>query len=257
MVKVKYDKLYVIFAVKRSGHHGIANWMCQQSSDGVLYWDFCDVRKNDIFVVNKKRLKVYNNGGEERVKFVSFEGFGSEGINILSLSDVKRYNFKELKTVKEASQVYYVIINRDPYNFIASCLNRCRINPSKRCSTYDGVRGLIDGWKELLKESLGETSVLKGYNTYDINFNKWFSDIRYRKHLCEYLDMSFTDDGLNDVLLNGGGSSFDKLKFNGQAQQMNVLERYKEWENDKLFVDLVNDNELRRLATEYFGKWEI
>jgi hypothetical protein len=60
-----------------------------------------------------------------------------------------------------------------------------------------------------------------------VNFNLWFSSLDYRKQLAEVLGLDHSDEFLNGVSPLGAGSSFDKLQFDGNAQQMKVLERYK------------------------------
>jgi len=69
-----------------------------------------------------------------------------------------------------------------------------------------------------------------------INYNTWFTDWTYRKKLCDQLSLQFTDFGINNIPNFGRGSSFQGLSMNGQAQKMNVNERYLELSNNRGFL---------------------
>jgi hypothetical protein len=129
-----------------------------------------------------------------------------------------------------------VIILRDPFNWIVSSYKTNRpIN--------------IDLWKIYAKEFLGITNFLP--QKICINYNEWFLRKAYRQEIATQLDVDFTDAGLNLVSNVGGGSSFDQTTFDGQAQKMNVLGRWeqfedvdfkenliKAWQSDNEFIDI-------------------
>ena len=85
-----------------------------------------------------------------------------------------------------------------------------------------------------------------------INFNNWFVSKEYRKKISETLGVPFTDKGLEFIPEDGKGSSFDKRQYNGIAQQMKVLERYKVFMHDELYLEAMEDEELQALALELF-----
>jgi hypothetical protein len=101
-----------------------------------------------------------------------------------------------------------------------------------------------------LKQSLGG----ENEDVYGINYNKWFEDKSYREQICKDIDIPFTDEGINYVPPDGRGSSFNKRKFNGKAQEMGVLERYKSMLENPKFMKIVSlDKEVIELTEEHFG----
>jgi len=85
----------------------------------------------------------------------------------------------------------------------------------------------LDRWLEYAKEFTGETNHLPQF--VKIYYNDFFKSNEYRKSICENLGGVYNESELNYVTKGGGYSTFDKDKFQGSGQQMNVLERYKEW----------------------------
>ena len=62
-------------------------------------------------------------------------------------------------------------------------------------------------------------------------------------------------DIVNEIPETGAGSSFDKMDYQGKAQQMKVLKRWEEFKDDSWFKGLF-DKEIFRLSEEIFGKME-
>lgn len=241
------DKLFIVFAVKRSGHHAFVNWLAHQMDVNVEYRDFCTIKNGHIVMTDQRRIRRYikrSVSSPINVLIMSFENFGIKSAPISSLVDVKVNIDKFNSIISRCSSVFFLIVNRDPYNWAASCLNRVGSDTKLQ------IDNLIVAWKELVKESFGETSTLP-YDVYPINYNKWFLYSDYRRNICDDLGLIFTDDGLNDVLNNGGGSSFDKLGFNGRAQDMDVLNRYKKFIGSPEFERIFADKELDVLSSDF------
>lgn len=85
----------------------------------------------------------------------------------------------------------------------------------------------MDKWLEYAKEFMGETNYLPQF--VKIYYNDFFKSNEYRKGICEKIGGGYNEIELNNVTRCGGYSTFDKDKFQGRGQQMNVMERYKEW----------------------------
>ena len=90
------------------------------------------------------------------------------------------------------------------------------------------------------------------FKFYFINFNEWFASESYRESICKEHGLLFTDFGINRVMNFGSGSSFDRMKYNGKAQKMNVLSRFEKWKSHSAFRHLVDD-EIAFFAKEIFG----
>ena len=130
------------------------------------------------------------------------------------------YNFEDTEVLNIPGKK--LIILRDPFNWIAS---RLQVGLQQHRTHM---------WKNHVRS-----------NEQKIIFNKWFLDRAYRKEVCDMLNLNFTDDGLDEVFWHGS-SSFDGSTFDGKAQEMKVLERYKKWENDKKYLSLI-DEEMKQL----------
>jgi len=111
---------------------------------------------------------------------------------------------------------------------------------SLEVKSLKGWKGLMDMWILYAKEYLGETQHLKN-NKVCVNYNQWFSDANYRKQLADKLNLDFTDSGFNDVSVFGGGSSFEKRKFHGKAENMDVLNRWQQFVDDSSYRTLFSD----------------
>jgi hypothetical protein len=83
-----------------------------------------------------------------------------------------------------------------------------------------------------------------------INFNRWFTSKEYRKRLTARLDIPFNDEGLSDIIWPGV-STFDGSGYDGRAQQMKVLERWKPLGKD--FIETEMDDEMIRYAEDFFN----
>jgi len=146
----------------------------------------------------------------------------------------------------------YVLVLRSPWNHLASVLkwqDRWYLKKKER---------FISCWLMTAREFKGVTNILPEPKVF-LNFDRWFSDINYRKSLSKKLGIAFTDHGLGKVMKVGTGSrvgsSFDRIKYDGEAQKMKVLERWKSYVDNKVeFVNVLGMNkELVTLAEEIFG----
>jgi hypothetical protein len=148
-----------------------------------------------------------------------------------------------------------VLILRDPFNCFASRL----IHPWKQGLPHtDAERGYHIAkrlWKNYAREFTNRTNLIR-HNKLTISFNRWFVDPQYRADLARRLGVKFTDEGTRVVTPYGGGSSFDGVRYDGRAEQMSVLERWKVVQNDPRFRMAFQDEELLELSQEIFGHIE-
>ena len=82
-----------------------------------------------------------------------------------------------------------------------------------------------------------------------ILFDAWFSDSGYRAAVSTSLALPFDDIGFGRVSGEGGGSSFDGVKFDGRAHLMSVTDRESRLdEREKTLFDAIfRDRELVEL----------
>ena len=89
----------------------------------------------------------------------------------------------------------------------------------------------VNWWWNVAEEFYSETNHLKNYKVIKVYYDTFFTDRDYRKTVCRELGGLYNEKRLNEVGSEGRGSSFDGTKYNGVGQKMNVLERYKGFEN--------------------------
>jgi hypothetical protein len=148
----------------------------------------------------------------------------------------------------EKVQVVYVL--RDPLNHFASIMQKHLIK-DKKGKELPPQKRIVSLWVEFAREAIGETKHLPS-SAVLINYNRWFTDQDYRMNLSSKLGLQFTDVWLNKVSQHGKGSSFDKRSYDGRAQEMDVLERWRKFSSDKVFLSLFNP-EIRRLSRQLFN----
>ena len=147
-----------------------------------------------------------------------------------------------------------IIVLRDAFNFFAS---RFRLTwMSQQLQAQYTCTNMANLWKTYAREYLGKTQIIK-HNKTVINYNRWHTDRDYRFSLAQTLGLTFTDAGFKSVIRRyGGGSSFDSDKYHGQADQMQVLHRWKTMAGDARFRQIFSDTELVELSEEIFGHLE-
>ena len=111
-------------------------------------------------------------------------------------------------------KIHNVIILRDPFNNVASGIKHERANA-------DSVMWL---WNLYVNEFLEITNFLG--DKIPISFNGWFSSEEYRKSISDKIGGEPEDRVRGTLPKAGGGSSFDKFRFQNKAQEMDVLNRW-------------------------------
>lgn len=177
------------------------------------------------------------------------------------------------KVIGDSDYRIDVIILRDVYNWLASKLKfnskhnyrdasilaeRYKENREVRSKmpyfdTYPGYREdakLLDGMtyiniKKLINVWLSHNRAIDLPEQYGlqnlvfINYNMWATNYHYRQSLLvnhfEPHGFEFTDKGKSEIAVRGGGSSFDGHNSGSNANEMDVLNRWKHFEHNKLF----------------------
>lgn len=224
---------YIVYGIMRSGNHAIINWVARHF-DSFIFYNCCSVKEDKSVWV--EGCNVHRHGDEPcKIKIASFE-------DELYCSNVDH---------DIVPRIGNIIILRDFYNTYASRFQKRRTEPSQYWQNrtwyrYDNV-GI---WKIFAKEFVGETNIT---NSIKVNYNQWFSSREYRASLSSNFGR-FSDEGLNDIMNIGGGSSFDRMRHDGQANKMRVLRRWTKYYNDREFVEkILNDEEAKSLNLRIFG----
>lgn len=141
---------------------------------------------------------------------------------------------------------YDLLIIRDPFNLLASRLKNDFLSVKSRHFNF------VELWIDYAKEYLGETNYLQ-HNKVCLNYNLWVSNIDYRQEIASKLKIKFTDAGINKVHGCGGGSSFDGRELDGQANKMDVNNRWKHYLEDPVYRQLINNEQILEYSHRIFG----
>ncbi|MFW5794980.1 MAG: hypothetical protein ACOCV1_05810 [Bacillota bacterium] len=245
-------KIFYIYSVPRSGHHAIINWIVSQLDrktiflnncsfiDGFLRprqfsvcdsnslgevnpCDFLKFKEDDRFLIYFQKKKVFNS---------SLSKLGIHNIimssEIEDLNNICQFKIEEKINAKEIKKTYHICIQRDFKNWISSVLSHVFF----KSFTNEEISEMIALWEKISNAYFDE-------NKYFIKYNKWFLSEEYKRQICSDLDISFNDKFINNVASYGKGSSFDYYDYNGKAQQMDVLNRYKKMENNPRYKDFL------------------
>jgi len=246
---------FVTFSLKRSGQHAVINWLCSQIQD-VAHFNHCNFERRHLYnwippinnrVIQYNGIDKTDSGIQSYSKMLKLLNEMSHYKNLLySFEDIDLDN-KILKKYILKNKPVVIIILRDPYNWLASTIKR------KDCSHQ---QLLVK--KNILIKYLAQATRLAdhlGSPTITINYNKWVTDIDYRKEICTTLDLSFSisaDSSILEVPDFGGGSSFEGTTPIKEKHD-NVFNRWQEYVSDPVYRELLNDPRLTELSKSYFG----
>jgi len=243
---IRTRRLFQVFAPRRSGHHAVMWWIVSQIQPP---WQRLNNRRLPLVIdpVREGRKKRYD---YDRSPLLNALMVNYEDADPFQLERLSRQPRQPLVRGIEAERTQYLVILRDPFNNLAS---KRRANPERG---LEAARREVDVWKRLAREYLGITDYLP--NKEVISFNDWFTSRAYRLRIAERLELDFDDDhpdaqkALKAVPGTFGVSRFDHRKYNGRAQQMDVLNRWKLLQGDPLFLRLLRDPELLALSDRIF-----
>jgi len=132
--------------------------------------------------------------------------------------------------------IYKDLENSDPYKEIAFGSPDTFVIQTRDLlnwwASYTQVKGkvntrMVTKWWEIAK-AYHDCSFGTHMDVVRVNYEDFFLSRDYREGVCKALGGEYHEAALNRVALNGGGSSFSRDKFDGKAQEMKVLERYKQ-----------------------------
>ena len=175
-----------------------------------------------------------------------------------------------------------LLILRDPFNFFASRLKILNHLPGVKDPDW-----IAESWKELARTAL-QWREKRSPDQIFVSYNQWFDGESYRKEISSHLDITHDEMSMEYVLPFGGGSSFDKEVYRHpritprmmlrkwtkffdprkylqlgyywrrlrapSAREMKVLERWRHFENDLTYREILSDKELQELSRELFGE---
>jgi hypothetical protein len=271
MNDVIHDTELRVFGQKRCGHHAIMAWLGLQLGRETFVFNDCKpfddpyrTHTNTPPFVWKYPQLAQNGSAGRDAEWVPFTTVEQEAERIKTLRFVKKTNvifsFEDFELhhygeniipvefVGRCRRRFNVIVLRDPFNHLASLMGISHKFPHVTFN-YSFV---ISNWKRYAQEYLGETNNVP--EKLCILYNRWFLSREYRDEICAKLGVRNHDAGLEVVPPNGTGSSFDGLKFDGKAQSMLVLHRWRKFATHPDFLIAACDTELRGYSDRLFGR---
>lgn len=253
-------KVIIIAGIRRSGNHALRTWLEHQIQPPCLYRNDCDYK-----LVSKAQypVRLYNGSETETNiqpdKFhkykIYFAGVENPDMNKrkenLSLLNAEAAKLSILTKTETTYKILYII--RNPYNMLAS-MWAFTGDKGRWRNLPEFINHQANLWAPIAKEFLRTSSPSK--NEMIVNYDKWFTDINYRKVISGFCGLQFSDKGKEKI--TSVGSSFDAHKLNNKASHMKVLERWKKFANDDKFVEWVKSiNGLYEHAKEIYKVPEI
>lgn len=221
----------VVLGMARSGNHAVIEWLLSGAGRSWVFANDLNVGQDPF---QPAGLVHRSRGEEPRLAVYSHEDFDPATVG------------------DRVPGGAHVLVLRDPYNLLASRLRAHSINPDAvgMPSTRDAARMVMERWILHALEFIGQTHHLP--NRFNVNFASFIGDSNYRRDLAAGLRIEPDDSTLKRVATYGRGSSFDRMRYDGKADRMRVLDRWREYAGDPVFQDAVRDPRIRQLAELIF-----
>jgi len=244
--KVKTN-IYKLFGVVRSGNHAITYWIFHMIKNKVLYANCCYAFENPFTTYVKEKndfpKKITNTNKKKWLKqlkkhnniFISYENFDIYHDDIFNIVDWDRIGCMNM-----FKRELNIVVIRDHFNVLSSIL---KLLGQRECE----IKTKMELWKKYALAYIN-----KKHNYFYVNYNSWCKNKKYRKSIANMLNLKFNDLGYFYVARNGGGSSFDKRRFNHKANEMKILERWEYYINDSFYKKYALDKECVDLSKKIF-----
>ena len=252
------NRRILLFGMKRSGNHGIINWLRAQRP-----WVFLNniipiapiISGHEVIPATKDFDPWLIERHQAKIKGDDFSVMSHATAGSLLRQDliasVEDHHIDLIPFESMAQSWQTVLVLRDPVNMLASRLKRAeklKEHPAYPRSDGPLLQRVINNWKSHAHEFLGHTQFLP--NKTNVYFNAWFLNPSYRRNISRQLGLDFNDQGFTKVSKEGGGSSFDGTSKSGFSQKMQVLNRRAmlNEQQQQLLDDVMRDVELLSLA---------
>jgi len=217
-------RIIKVIAPVRSGHHAIIWWIRHHTS-------ICTYLINDVCRSNNiKEL------------YEAWKKFKDTPTSLIFNIESDEYKHAiEYLPPYGLSTKYTLLVLRDPFNNLASQIKWQEQWGYVDCSL------LHDLWKSYAQKFIASENIIP------VNFNKWFLLKSYRLSVAHQIEL--VTDGCPFLVVPNisNGSSFDLIKYNHNATNMDVLTRWIHYKDHPLMLKMFNDPELMELSYKIFG----
>jgi hypothetical protein len=249
----RYSTHINIYGIARSGIHAIADWLYINMLGNTIYLDnqnqddegytaswepgsplsewqpgMRDVRLKFNYEWGQKfdnAITIFENHDLTRLKPNFHREFGlpSKKFDLLVIRSLRNHYASFIRIKKE---------HRD-----AACRLRRFESPNhQKAGIYD-----LDLWRMYVKE------VLNPKDKITVLYDLWCKNLDYRLALLDKLGLPHLKRSLNHVPHYGGGSSFDGTAFNGNAGEMQTLDRWRSLTHEEklCLLNLMTEDDVR------------
>ncbi|NRB73680.1 MAG: glycosyltransferase family 9 protein [Verrucomicrobiales bacterium] len=250
-------ELVEVCGLRRSGLHSVSNWFLSHFEGPAFYVNDINHHESDEELNDSAYLPCLSSTEPNTPVADSLD---SASIIMVGYEDARLISVKnwDLPSPLRSIASTRILILRDPFNLFAS-----RLQAARQRSKNAFAKALVHQmkgtsmhftqlWKRYAQEFLGMTSHL-GENVIRVNYNRWTTDMEYRKGLSKQLNRPFCDNERDSVPRYGFGSSFDELSYQQRGSEMPVLNRWKDFKEDAEYRAFF-DRETMELSDQIFGK---
>lgn len=250
----------LIFGTKRSGHHGVMEWIASLSPRvEFAHWNDCVCGELITFPHEKYVLPLtrsYPKTLSESRNIPSVYQINANGDTrqrILTFETVPIERVREIPEIRDSGRIIFVL--RDAANFVASLKVGISQFRSKEFDhpLYAEMMRVYDGY---LREAMGVSDHLGKLRerTTFISYNRWHACPAYRSQMARLLDKASLPSLGGDrpgLSRYGPGSSFQAR--NTPVEQLDTLNRWKDFSKSNLFWHLVAGRQRSKLEREFHG----
>lgn len=239
--------------MSRSGNHALANWILRQARGRTCFLNCAEPRSNPW-----QTARPLDDGSVAWANYAGFD-LAAEQQGRLSSKDLLLFSHEDcfLGTLSRSGAFAThhdrwmgrsrrrvdLLLLRDPFNLFASRLN----GSVSHSASHTAFRI----WKQHAREFVGLRRHLREDRVL-VNYNRWVRDVGYRQEVAHALGLPFTDAGRLEVPGVGSGSSFDGRAYDGNAEEMAVLDRWRWLEQNPEWLEGF-DADVLDLAVRIFG----
>ena len=222
-------KSFFVFAMKRSGHHALVNWISRNLGD-------C-IHLNNVSARENSSVKDWRSS-ETRV-------FGSDKSKNL-VANFEDFEFRQFKKLRwpQNQPVFHILFMRDFPNWLASSYKRKDWATGRIPFEYlTKERGKMPSRIEIYREH-SQMFISNDPRFIFVSYNQFLTDFEYRNRLAQKLGFRnvLGESKLMEVSEFGSGSSFTAMKER-DIKTEDVFTRYKKYADDREFQTLIENNQ--------------
>jgi hypothetical protein len=222
--------IYFVLGIKRSGNHAIINWLYK------MIPDYVHINNLPHGLITEDNIVKHKKNTYDR-NYID-KGWTDYKDNVIISLENAPLNVTVNKIMSVCHVPYKIIVVvRNPKNTLASIWK-----------VYENRKDILEthAWMWL---AYAEELAKNTYNV--IIYDKWFSDLKYRKLISARLGLVFDDSNFNNIFKHGV-SSFDGYKYQNCASKMDVLHRAEYFKGDKYFNSIINNSKMSELWNKIY-----